>query len=1374
MPTEAVSVRAIFDRALEIRTEAERAAYLDQACADFPVIRREVEALLQAHSEAGSFLHSPAAILTKTEHESAHSDFIGTQIGSYRLLQQIGEGGMGIVYLAQQERPVQRTVALKIIKPGMDSSQVIARFEAERQALAVMDHHNIAKVLDAGTTESARPYFVMELVKGIPITQYADEHRLTPRERLELFIPICQAVQHAHQKGIIHRDLKPTNVLVADYDDRPIPKVIDFGVAKAIGQHLTEKTTFTQYGQVVGTIEYMSPEQAKLNQLDIDTRTDIYSLGVLLYELLTGETPFDRQRLRSAAFDEMLRIIREEEPPKPSTRLSSSHSLPSIAAQRQLEPKKLTTLVAGDLDLIVMKAMEKDLARRYQTATGLAEDLQRYLTDQPVEARRPTRAYRLKKFIRRNKLGVLAGTAVVAALAIGMATSSYFAATASREAKRATTALEQAEINGKKAEGVNKFFAEEVFGLIDPKRSDRPDISLVEALDIAANKIESKFPNDPALRAEILDQFGEIYNEIDRPGKAVAPMEQAVELRRSLAGDVDPATLRSRHRLGWALYQAGRWDEARATLQSVMDRQTAVLGAGDPATLHTTNDLIIVSEEGRGSDAMPQGADRNLDLALNAYHTARAALGPTHPATLRAQEEVAWVLRWRNRPADALPYASAALAGFKEVWGSEHPDSMFASFNYAACLMDLKRFDDAIKELTLLVAIRNRVLGPLHRDSLFSSWKLAETLKEAGDESGSIAVLEEVYGRLSRLAESSNWSHAEPIWNIANTYADLDRFDRTAELCSRADKMLSVSPVAETNEAAYSIMLNRLAGTFISGNEKVRNVKRGIELATKACELTHYKTARFVETLITGQLGAGHFQAAEQICRRQIEVGKKQIADDPQESKNRAQLGRNNLLLAKSLFLQKDFDQSNAALQNAMKLLDSSAAGFVGWPMERADLGHWLWQIGDAQLSAAKNDGARKAYERALKYFEDLANDYPLERYFQQEIAFSHRKLSDVHAANGQLPQATADLRQAIQIYEGLITEAPETFYYKHEAQQTCIQLANRLKNAKETEQAIGACRQAIELHSAMLKVANEQHDWWDRGVLLGQTLRELGQFDDAEQILLQAVDLWTKLVAETNRQDHRFQLGRSFEELGHVYKDQHRLDKAMESYCCALDVWTKLVAKFDNTDREAHRSRTRQRIVDVLVSQLQQANADAQLTDEQRKSKAREFREQALKLVRDTIKTGGWANNKAWQLATDPDPQQRDPALAVEFAKLAVEHASDDTKGTFLNTLGVAQYRAGQRQGAIDALQESMTLRNGGDPADWFFLAMAYWQLGQKVDARQWYDKGVQWMKDHDSKNQKFQRFQDEASKTLRIGYQTRANDQQTRQSELKPPNPQ
>ncbi len=335
---------------------------LDEACAGDPELRNRVCALLRAHVEPGSFLEQPALAIgdpsPTLDQQSVERP--GTRIGPYKLLEKIGEGGMGVVYLAEQQEPVARRVALKIIKPGMDTQQVIARFEAERQALAMMDHPNIAKVFDVGTTDSGRPYFVMELIHGIPVTQFCDQQHLTARERLELFIPICQAVQHAHQKGIIHRDIKPSNILIALYDGRPVPKVIDFGVAKAISQKLTEKTMFTGLGQIVGTLEYMSPEQAQPNQLDIDTRSDVYSLGVVLYELLAGDTPFDKRRLRSAAWDEMLRIIREEEPPKPSTKLSSSEILASVAANRKIDPAKLSALVRGELDWIVMQALEKD------------------------------------------------------------------------------------------------------------------------------------------------------------------------------------------------------------------------------------------------------------------------------------------------------------------------------------------------------------------------------------------------------------------------------------------------------------------------------------------------------------------------------------------------------------------------------------------------------------------------------------------------------------------------------------------------------------------------------------------------------------------------------------------------------------------------------------------------------------------------------------------------------------------------------------------------------------------------------------------------------------------------------------------------------
>ncbi|MEX2168352.1 MAG: protein kinase [Pirellulales bacterium] len=454
---------SVFHLALE-KLPSERAALLDETCQADAELRGRVERLLAEHDRQESFiLDTPPAGLDATVNHPI-SERPGSVIGPYKLLQQIGEGGMGVVFMAEQTEPLQRTVALKIIKPGMDTRQVIARFEAERQAVAMMDHPNIAKVLDAGTTgegardwglgtgeennlasapapspqsqlpHSGRPYFVMELVKGVPITKYCDEKQLSLRARLELFVQVCQAVQHAHQKGIIHRDIKPNNVLVAEYDNQAVPKVIDFGVAKATAQKLTERTMFTEFGQVLGTMEYMSPEQSKFNQLDVDTRSDIYSLGVLLYELLAGSTPFEGKRLHEAAFDEMLRIIREEEPPKPSTRLSqlsSRHTpravavaqagvgtdgtrsvpttLASIAANRHTEPARLSKDVRGELDWIVMKALEKDRNRRYETASGFAADIERHLHDEPVEAGPPSAAYRFRKFARRNRTALATG-----------------------------------------------------------------------------------------------------------------------------------------------------------------------------------------------------------------------------------------------------------------------------------------------------------------------------------------------------------------------------------------------------------------------------------------------------------------------------------------------------------------------------------------------------------------------------------------------------------------------------------------------------------------------------------------------------------------------------------------------------------------------------------------------------------------------------------------------------------------------------------------------------------------------------------------------------------------------------------------------------
>jgi serine/threonine protein kinase/Flp pilus assembly protein TadD len=413
MTKQRLSERSIFEAVIEKSSPQERAAYLDKACGNDAGLRREVEALLAAHDRLGDVSPPGHAANLDATIDASIRERPGTVIGPYKLLEQIGEGGFGVVFMAEQTQPLRRKVALKVLKPGMDTRQVIARFEAERQALALMDHPHIARVFDGGETTTGRPYFVMELVRGIPITDFCDQNQLSLRERLQLFVSVCQAVQHAHQKGIIHRDLKPSNVLVTLRDSAPVVKVIDFGVAKAVGQELTEKTLFTGFAQMIGTPLYMSPEQAGQSELDVDTRSDIYSLGVLLYELLTGTTPFDKERLRTAGYDELRHIIREQDPPRPSTRISTlGQAAATVSANRQSDPKKLGQLMRGELDWIIMKALEKDRNRRYESASAFAADVERYLGDEPVLACPPSAWYRLRKIARRNK-AVLSVTALV-------------------------------------------------------------------------------------------------------------------------------------------------------------------------------------------------------------------------------------------------------------------------------------------------------------------------------------------------------------------------------------------------------------------------------------------------------------------------------------------------------------------------------------------------------------------------------------------------------------------------------------------------------------------------------------------------------------------------------------------------------------------------------------------------------------------------------------------------------------------------------------------------------------------------------------------------------------------------------------------------
>lgn len=454
------SEKSIFLESLEIESKALREEFLRIACADDESLRRSVDELLQAH-ERENPLDQPLAELksgkshllndTTSLNQAEISEDVGTIIGPYKLMELIGEGGFALVFVADQQQPIRRRVALKLIKPGMDSREFIARFEAERQALALMESQNIAKVYDAGTTATGRPYFVMELVRGVPITEYCERNQLGIRERLELFATVCEAVQHAHQKGVIHRDIKPSNVLVTLHDERPVVKVIDFGVAKAIGQTLTDKTIYTRFASMIGTPLYMSPEQAEMSGLDVDTRSDIFSLGVLLYELLTCTTPFDRERFDTVGFDEVRRIIREEDPPKPSTRLTTLHSRNRSTVQGQpgAAPSSRVTSVPVDLDWIVMKAIEKDRRRRYDSAGSLTADVRRFLNQQPIEARPPSRIYKIQKFARRNKAVIATASLVSVTMIVATAVSVWYAAQAIQERDEKEVALEN-EIEARK------------------------------------------------------------------------------------------------------------------------------------------------------------------------------------------------------------------------------------------------------------------------------------------------------------------------------------------------------------------------------------------------------------------------------------------------------------------------------------------------------------------------------------------------------------------------------------------------------------------------------------------------------------------------------------------------------------------------------------------------------------------------------------------------------------------------------------------------------------------------------------------------------------------------------------------------------------
>ena len=744
-------------------------------------------------------------------------------IGRYRLLQTIGEGGMGQVWLAEQKEPVRRRVALKVVKAGMNSREVIARFESERQALALMDHPAIAKVFDAGSTREGAPYFVMEYVAGFPITTYCDNHRLSLRKRLELFVQVCEGVQHAHQKAIIHRDLKPSNVLVTEVNGRAAPKIIDFGVAKALGQRLTRQTLHTRAGTLVGTLEYMSPQQALSPSDDIDTRTDVYSLGTLFYELLTGAPPLE---LRQIALDEFLRRLREEEPPKPSTKIRAQDPATSteLALKRQTEPMALVRQLRGDLDSIALRALEKDRSRRYGSPSDFAADIGRHLRHEAVLAVPPSVAYRARKFARRHRAALITACAFALVLIAAAAVS----------IRQSIRANQEAAI----AQAVNDFLQNDLLAeasaATQSRPSARPDPNLTvrTALDRAAGRIGGNFAKQPEVEASIRDTMGQTYMDLGLYPEAREQSERSLDLHRRVLGAENPKTLKTMSRLGYIAWLQGKYPEAEALLGQTVAIQRRVLGPKHADTLRSMQRLALVYEN-QGKYAQAEVLDSQI------LEIRRRLLGPEHPDTLWSMNDLANVYDEQGKYGQAEALFSRTLEVRRRVLGPEHPDTLNSMNNVAADYDHLGKYAQAEALYSQALEISRRVLGPEHPDTLWSMYNLAGIYSDEGKYAEAEALYSQTLEMQRRVLGPE---HPHTLYTLSDF----------AFTCQREGKYV----LAETNAAQALAGLRHALGP------------------------EHPDTMTSAADLALAYLSQGKFAQSELLAREALETEKKVQPDD--------------------------------------------------------------------------------------------------------------------------------------------------------------------------------------------------------------------------------------------------------------------------------------------------------------------------------------------------------------------------------------------------------------------------------------------------------------------------------------------------------------